>query len=175
MNRRVIISAVTLATGTALLAAPQPPPGVVMGPASAQPEFVRQEKAKAALARILAGQSVRATNLTAEQIAEIVDVFEEWTVGTPYDIGDVRRYDGDVYECVRAHTSQSDWTPDAVPALWKSHAPAGVIPEWVQPTGAHDAYQTGDMVTFEGSVYRSLIDANVWSPTAYPAGWELVE
>lgn len=47
-------------------------------------------------------------------------------------------------------------------------------PEWVQPTGSHDAYNTGDLVTFEGQVYRSLIDGNVWSPTAYPAGWELV-
>lgn len=47
-------------------------------------------------------------------------------------------------------------------------------PEFVQPTGAHDAYSTGDVVTFQGAVYRSLIDSNVWSPTAYPAGWELV-
>jgi hypothetical protein len=47
-------------------------------------------------------------------------------------------------------------------------------PEWVQPTGAHDAYQTGDRVTFEGQVYESLIDANVWSPAVYPAGWQLI-
>lgn len=42
---------------------------------------------------------------------------------------------------------------------------------WVRPTGAHDAYQTGDRVTPEGQVYESLIDANTWSPTEYPAGW----
>ena len=46
------------------------------------------------------------------------------------------------------------------------------IPDWVQPTGTHDAYQTGDKVRFEGSIYESLIDVNVWSPTAYPAGWK---
>lgn len=45
-------------------------------------------------------------------------------------------------------------------------------PEWVQPTGAHDAYSTGDKVTFNGKHYTSLIDGNVWSPDTYPSGWE---
>ncbi len=48
-------------------------------------------------------------------------------------------------------------------------------PEWVQPTGAHDAYNTGDKVTYNGKHYTSLLDGNVWSPDAYPAGWQLVE
>ena len=48
------------------------------------------------------------------------------------------------------------------------------IPEWVQPIGATDAYNTGDIVMYNGQKYKSLIDANVWSPDAYPAGWELV-
>ena len=46
-------------------------------------------------------------------------------------------------------------------------------PEWVQPTGAHDAYQTGDKVTYNGQHYVSKIDGNVWSPDAYPPGWEV--
>ena len=45
-------------------------------------------------------------------------------------------------------------------------------PEWVQPTGAHDCYNTGDKVTYNGQHYVSKIDGNVWSPEAYPAGWE---
>ena len=48
-------------------------------------------------------------------------------------------------------------------------------PEWVQPTGAHDAYNTGDKVTFNGRHYTSKIDGNTWSPEAYPDGWEAVE
>jgi len=43
---------------------------------------------------------------------------------------------------------------------------------FVQPTGAADAYSVGDRVTFEGAVWESVMDANVWSPTAYPAGWK---
>ena len=67
---------------------------------------------------------------------------------------------------------------------WNAHAPGvsgwrevteGDAPAaWVQPTGAHDAYQTGDIVSFDGRVYRSTIDGNVWSPSAYPRGWEKV-
>lgn len=48
-------------------------------------------------------------------------------------------------------------------------------PQWVQPTGAHDAYNTGDKVTYNGKHYQSTINGNVWSPDAYPAGWQLVE
>ena len=50
--------------------------------------------------------------------------------------------------------------------------PAETIPDFVQPTGSHDAYKKGDKVKFEGKVYESLIDANVYSPSAYPAGWK---
>ena len=57
---------------------------------------------------------------------------------------------------------------------WREVVAEGGAPEWVAPTGAHDAYQTGDHITFEGAEYVSLIDANTWSPTAYPQGWELV-
>ncbi len=45
---------------------------------------------------------------------------------------------------------------------------------WVQPNGLYNAYQIGDTVEFEGSCYESLISNNVWSPVAYPAGWQLV-
>lgn len=49
------------------------------------------------------------------------------------------------------------------------------VPDFVQPTGGHDAYNTGDRVTFEGAVYESIIDGNVWSPTAHPLGWKKIE
>lgn len=49
--------------------------------------------------------------------------------------------------------------------------PAPSYPEWVQPLGGHDAYKTGDRVTYQGKVYESTIDGNVWAPDVYPAGW----
>ena len=48
------------------------------------------------------------------------------------------------------------------------------IPEFVQPTGGHDAYNIGDKVKFEGKIYESVIDMNVYSPSDYPQGWKEV-
>lgn len=52
--------------------------------------------------------------------------------------------------------------------------PSTSYPEWVQPLGGHDAYKTGDRVTFNGKVYESTIDGNVWAPDVYPTGWKEV-
>ena len=49
------------------------------------------------------------------------------------------------------------------------------IPDFVQPTGAHDAYMKGDAITYNGKIYKSVIDNNVWSPDTYPTGWEVFE
>ena len=45
-------------------------------------------------------------------------LFLPWEVDTAYAVGDRRRYDSKVYKCLQAHTSQADWEPPAVPALW---------------------------------------------------------
>lgn len=67
-------------------------------------------------------------------------------------------------------TPANVWEPGL--SGWREVVEEGAVPEWVQPTGEHDAYQTGDRVMFEGAEYKSLIDGNTWSPTAYPQGWE---
>lgn len=95
----------------------------------------------------------------------------EWIPNEWIEIGWIRVYNGTQYEALQSFMTVTGQTPDIVPALWKSlHISC---PEWVQPTGAHDAYNTGDCVTFNGSEYKSLIDANVWSPAVYPTGWQL--
>lgn len=45
------------------------------------------------------------------------------------------------------------------------------VKDFVQPTGAHDAYMEGDFVLYNGKVYTSVINCNVWSPDVYPQGW----
>ena len=111
--------------------------------------------------------------LTDEQAETVPDVFPAWVPNTDYKAGDRRRYsDGYLYKCVQDHKSQEDWTPDKTPALWTRIGEPGKIPVWVQPTGAQDAYNTGDKVhfpTIEDPVYESTIDGNVWSPVVY--GW----
>lgn len=52
--------------------------------------------------------------------------------------------------------------------------PAEEYPEYVQPTGGHDAYKVGDKVTFNGKKYECLMNGCVWSPKDYPQGWREV-
>ena len=110
-------------------------------------------------------------SLPDEDALQAVELFPQWVTGHAYAVGERLQYKNVLYRVVQAHTSQADWTPDITPALFVVVS-LDEWPEFVQPTGAHDAYKKGDKVTFEGKHYISLIDANVYSPTAYPAGWQ---
>ena len=112
-----------------------------------------------------------AISLTDEDALQAVELFPQWVVAHAYVVGERLQYNGVLYRVVQAHTSQADWTPDITPALFVVVS-LDAWPEFVQPTGAHDAYKKGDKVTFEGKHYISLIDGNVYSPAAYPAGWQ---
>lgn len=116
---------------------------------------------------------------TLSEFEDAEDVIDQWKVGTAYFIGDLVMYQEQEYECIQSHTSQEGWEPHTTPALWKVHEEGGNgIPVWSQPTGSQDAYMTGDKVhypTIDGPVYESTMDANVYSPEAYPQGWQLVE
>ena len=120
------------------------------------------------------------TNAVLEDIEDLAAAFPRWedNVGRQVHPGEFYTYDGtDVYRVIQGHVTQADWSPPLVPALFLYLPPAGPsgCPPFVQPTGAHDAYAIGDCVEFEGANYVSLIDANAYSPLAYPAGWELQE
>lgn len=111
--------------------------------------------------------------LTDEQAEGVIDAFPMWAAGIAYAVGYRVRYDGKLYRCVQAHTSQDSWTPDATPALWtRIGDPGDEWPEWVQPTGAQDAYAMGDKVSHDGAHWESTADANVWEPGEY--GWDEV-
>ena len=99
------------------------------------------------------------------------DMQKIWKSGVSYIVGDIRRYGSTIYEALQSHTSQAGWTPPNTPALWKIADDPTVIETWVQPTGAHDAYNIGDEVTHDNPndsgniwVYRSKIDGNTTEP-----------
>lgn len=99
---------------------------------------------------------------------ECIELFPKWRTNNPYIVGERIQYNSLLYKCVQEHTSQADWTPDATPSLW-IHISVEEFPEWVQPSGSADAYNTGDKVSHNGKHYISDIDANVWEPGVY--GW----
>lgn len=118
-----------------------------------------------------------AETLTEEQQVEVVSIFPAWKPNISVLLNEKYQYGGLLYKVVQAHTTQLDWTPDIVPALFVRVAPPEVIPVFVHPTGASDVYMLGDKVhfpTITDPVYESLIDNNAYSPTEYPQGWRVV-
>lgn len=115
----------------------------------------------------------------AEDMMAVATVFPAYAVGKAYKAKDVFSYgvnsvgDPQLYQVLLNHTSAAEWTPDASASLYKA---IGVTeegyPEWVQPVGTSDAYNTGDIVSYKGTLYKSTVDANVWEPGVY--GWEVV-
>jgi hypothetical protein len=80
-----------------------------------------------------------------------------------------------LYKVVQAHTSQPTWIPRDTPALF-TRIQLDVVLEWVQPSGAQDAYNIGDRVWFgvETDVYESTVDANVFAPLVVAGQWILI-
>lgn len=121
---------------------------------------------------------IAGATLTEDQALICVRLYRPWEIGKEYVVGNFLTYgvngvgDPQLYKVVQAHTSQADWAPDATPALYDA---VGLddegYPVWSQPTGAHDAYNKGDIVNYNGTLYQSTIDGNIWAPDAYPAGW----
>lgn len=134
----------------------------------------QQLKAKVEANLIATRSMIRVDELTVEELETIVGLYDGYEVGKPYIIGDILKLEGKLYKVVQAHTSQDDWKPISTKALYTELMPENVIPNWVQPTGSHDAYNIGDKVIFESKVYESLINSNTWSPTTYPSGWKEV-
>lgn len=104
-----------------------------------------------------------------------VAMYPHWNEEAHYETNYRVQYNDVVYKCLQSHDAQTQWTPTDAPSLWaKVLNPSEDIPDWEQPDSTN-AYMTGDKVRYNGKVYESLIDNNVWSPEAYPQGWKLVE
>lgn len=109
------------------------------------------------------------TEITQADVDSLINDYADWVVGHAYSINDKVKYNGKAYSVVQAHTSQSDWLPNTVKSLYREIFPEEVIAPWVQPTGAHDAYMKDDKVSYNGFIWQSIIDNNVWAPGVY--GW----
>lgn len=115
----------------------------------------------------------------ASDMMEVATVFPKYAVGKAYKTKEVFSYglnavgDPQLYQVLQDHTSAAEWTPDTAVSLYKK---IGVTEdgyaEWVQPLGASDAYNTGEVVSYKGELYKSTCDNNVWEPNVY--GWEKV-
>ena len=133
----------------------------------------------AALRRIKREAIAAAPTAAPDDVIADAALLRPWTPGD-YAAGDVRVQDGYPYKCCQAHDSSNnpDWDPVTQRALWVPyHAKTAkwALP-YVAPTGAHDAYQTGEyMIWSDGQIYRCNTDNTVWGPDVLPDAWEVVQ
>lgn len=114
-----------------------------------------------------------AVSLSDDDAVGVAQLFPMWMPNQNYTTGFRLQWEGKLYRVVQAHTSQTGWEPDKTPALFTEVPKPGTIPEWKQPTGAQDAYMTGDKVRHNGKVWVSDVDNNVWEPGVY--GWDAAD
>ena len=116
-----------------------------------------------------------AETLSDAQALQVPMLFDDFDGnGVAYEVGKRVLYNDILYKVIQAHTSQAEWTPTAAPSLFAkviNETIDGSIPEFEQPDSTNP-YMKGDRVLFNGKVYESLIDNNVYSPEAYPSGWK---
>lgn len=124
---------------------------------------------------VLASAKITARSFTDEQAIEVPDLYPEFEFNYQYKKDDRFQYNGSLYKVNQDHTSQEQWVPGetGTESLYTNlMLNDSGYQIWKQPTGAHDAYNKGDIVEYNGELYKSLIDGNAYSPDAYPAGWE---
>ena len=114
--------------------------------------------------------STDAEELSDEDALDVAALFPTWVskMGEEVTAGERLWYDGFLWKVLQPHTAQENWTPSTSPSLYVKVS-IEEIPDWVQPTGAQDAYMKGDEVKHNGHVWESDVDSNTWEPGVY--GW----
>ena len=120
--------------------------------------------------------------LTTDQTITVAALYDEWTEGA-YQVGDIRLawYEGthQPWKCRQAHDTATypDITPDGT--AWRTFwipfhgTTAETAQPWIAPSGAHDQYNAGEYMIYNGQTYRALM-ATVYTSDEYAQAWEAV-
>ncbi len=122
-----------------------------------------------------------AANLSPALAREVAMIYPAYQVGKTYAAGDYIKdgtdANGDplLYSVVQAHTSAEEWPPESTPSLYTPISlDVSGWPLWAAPLGAHDAYNTGDVVSHKGELWKSRRDGNTSEPGT-DEWWEIYE
>ena len=121
------------------------------------------------MTRFIASLIAMRDSASDEQAYYAPAIYPAWVTDHDYSVGDRIQDEDILYKCIQAHTSQASWRPSLTPALWVRIS-IEEWPEWIQPAGAHDAYDLGAKVSHNGAHWISNMPANVFEPGVY--GWE---
>lgn len=114
-------------------------------------------------------------NKTDAERSELPLLHDKWRAGRECKINEIYLYKGELYKCRQTHNTQPDWKPDTTEALFSKlmfRDGIRIIPE-VITTG--DMFAKDELGWWGDKKYKSLMDANVYTPEQYAAGWEIVE
>lgn len=127
--------------------------------------------------RLLIAQQINALEVDDSMALRMVEFYPAWMPETDYPGGVRVRHGGGLYKCIQAHTSQESWAPGLAPSLWGPYhsKSARLALPYVEPSGAHDAYQEGEyMIWTNGKIYRCKQDGTAWGPDVVAASWEVM-
>ena len=120
--------------------------------------------------------------VTDEFALQTIDMFPKWedNIGKTITDDDISKgydryqHNGKLYKVVQPTVFQTQYEPGAegTSSIFVEVS-LEECPEWVQPTGAHDAYAKSAKVKHKGKKWISTVDNNVWEPGVY--GWEEIE
>ena len=139
---------------------------------------VSAEETLPAVLGLLLRSAVADGKLTDEELLSVQPALEGrvWQPGISVQVGDVYACGGFLWRCIQAHTTQSDWLPDKVPALW--HKVEIVHEDEVRVWQAGVNYAAGDEVAYpdtNGTLYACLQSHTAlagWEPPNVPALWK---
>lgn len=116
---------------------------------------------------------LKAQELDDETALEVKILYPIWKENKTYEEGCRVRYNDILFKCLQSHTSQDTWKPDVSPSLWTKVLTSddGTPLQWEQPDSTNP-YMKGDKVIYDGEIYESIVDNNVWQPGVY--GWQKV-
>ena len=116
--------------------------------------------------------------VTDEELLQIQPALEGrlWQPGIEVKVGDVYTFGAFLWRCLQEHTTQGEWTPDLVPALWRKVEVISEDEVRVWETGIE--YALGDEVAYpdaKGKMFVCLqmhVSQTGWEPPVVPALWE---
>ena len=139
---------------------------------------VSAEEALPNVLGLLLRSAVAGGKLTDEELLSVQPALEGrvWRLGLSVQIGDVYSYGGFLWRCIQAHTTQTGWEPDKVPALWRKVEIIHEDTKRIWQSGVD--YALGDSVFYpdENGAEYVCITAHTsqtgWEPPNTPALWQ---
>ena len=139
---------------------------------------VSAEEALPNVLGLLLRSAVAGGKLTDEELLSVQPALEGrvWRLGLSVQIGDVYSYGGFLWRCIQAHTTQTGWEPDKVPALWRKVEIIHEDTKRIWQSGVD--YALGDSVFYpdENGTEYACITAHTsqtgWEPPNTPALWQ---